>query len=56
MLTAIFIVVVLILVTLLALAYMLYIFKTNYEDAELAKIKLINSIRKELSKTFKNED
>ena len=56
MLTAIFIVAMLILITLLALVYMFYIFKTDYEDSELAKIKLLNSIRKELSKTFKNED
>ena len=56
MLTAIFIVAMLILVTLLAIAYMLYMFKTNYEDAELAKIKLLNSIRKELTKTNNTEE
>ena len=57
MLTAIFIVALVILITLLALAYMFYtfsnnfcIFASNYESAELTKIKLMNSIKKELSK------
>ena len=63
MLTAIFIVALLILVALLALAYMFYkftnnfcIFASNYEDAELTKIKLMNSIKKELSKTNNTEE
>ena len=60
---AIFIVALLILVVLLALAYMFYtfsnnfcIFASNYESAELTKIKLLTSIKKELSKTDKNEE
>ena len=60
---AIFIVVLLILVILLALAYMFYvfsnnfcIFSSNYESAELTKIKLMNSIKKELSKTNNTEE
>ena len=63
MLTAIFIVALVILITLLALAYMFYtfsnnftIFASNYEAAELTKIKLITSIKKELSKTNKTEE
>ena len=63
MLTAIFIVAILILVALLALAYMFYkftnnfcIFASNYEDAELTKIKLMTSIKKELSKTNNTEE
>ena len=63
MLTAIFIVALLILVALLALAYMFYkftnnftIFASNYESAELTKIKLITSIKKELSKTNNTEE
>ena len=63
MLTAIFIVALVILITLLALAYMFYtfsnnfcIFASNYESAELTKIKLLTSIKKELSKTDKNEE
>ena len=63
MLTAIFIVALLILVALLALAYLFYkfsnnfcIFASNYEDAELTKIKLLTFIKKELSKTDKNEE
>ena len=58
MLTAIFIVALVILITLLALAYMFYtfshnftIFASNYESAELTKLKLLTSIKKELSKT-----
>ena len=57
MLTAIFIVSLLILVILLALAYLFYafsnnfsIFASNYESAELTKIKLMNSIKKKLLK------
>ena len=63
MLMAIFIVALLILVILLALAYMFYtfsnnfcIFASNYESAELTKIKLMNSIKKELSKTNNTEE
>ena len=63
MLTAIFIVALLILVALTALGYMFYIFSnnftifgSNYESAELTKIKLINSIKKELSKTNNTEE
>ena len=63
MLTAIFIVALLILVALLALAYMFYVFSNNftifastYESAELTKIKLITSIKKELSKTHNAEE
>ena len=63
MLTAIFIVALVILITLLALAYMFYVFSNNftifannYESAELTKIKLITSIKKELSKTNNTED
>ena len=62
MLTAIFIVALVILITLLALAYMFYVFSnnftifaSNYESAELTKIKLMNSIKKELSKTNNTE-
>ena len=57
MLTAIFIVALLILIALLALAYLFYVFSnkftifaSNYESAELTKIKLMNSIKKELTK------
>ena len=53
MLTAIFIVSLLFLVALLALAYLFYtfsnnftIFASNYESAEVTKIKLMNSIKK----------
>lgn len=60
MLTAIFIVALLILIALLALAYLFYafsnnfsIFASNYESAEVTKIKLITSIKKELTKTNK---
>ena len=60
---AIFIVALLILVILLALAYMFYVFSnnftifaSNYESAELTKIKLMNSIKKELSKTNNTEE
>ena len=63
MLMAIFIVALVILITLLALAYMFYtfsnnfcIFASNYESAELTKIKLLTSIKKELSKTDKTEE
>ena len=63
MLMAIFIVALLILVILLALAYMFYtfsnnfcIFASNYESAELTKIKLMNSIKKELTKTNNTEE
>ena len=63
MLTAIFIVALLILVALLALAYMFYVFSnnfcifaSNYESAELTKMKLLTSIKKELSKTNKTEE
>ena len=63
MLMAIFIVVLLILVTLLALAYMFYVFSnnfcifaSNYESAEITKIKLMNSIKKELSKMNDTEE
>ena len=63
MLTAIFIVALVILITLLALAYMFYtfsnnftIFASNYESAELTKIKLMNSIKKELSKMNDTEE
>ena len=63
MLMAIFIVALLILVILLALAYMFYVFSnnftifaSNYESAELTKIKLMNSIKKELSKTNNTEE
>ena len=63
MLMAIFIVALVILITLLALAYMFYtfsnnfsIFVSNYESAELTKIKLITSIKKELSKTNNTEE
>ena len=63
MLMAIFIVALLILVILLALAYMIYtfsnnfcIFASNYESAELTKIKLMNSIKKELTKTNNTEE
>ena len=62
MMIAIFIVAIVILVVLLALAYMFYtfsnnfcIFASNYESAELTKIKLLTSIKKELSKTDKTE-
>lgn len=62
MLMAIFIVALLILVALLAIAYMFYtfsnnfcIFATNYESAEVTKIKLMNSIKKELTKTNNTE-
>ena len=62
MLTAIFIVALVILITLLAIAYMFYtfsnnfcIFASNYESAELTKIKLITSIKKELTKTNNTE-
>lgn len=66
MLTAIFIVALLILVALVALAYLFYtfsnnftifarIFASNYESAELTKIKLMKSIKKELSKTDNTE-
>ena len=60
---AIFIVVLLILVILLALAYMFYVFSSNfcifansYDSAELTKIKLLTSIKKELSKTNNTEE
>lgn len=60
MLTAIFIVALLILIALLAISYMFYkftnnfcIFASNYESAEVTKIKLITSIKKELTKTNK---
>ena len=63
MLMAIFIVAIVILIILLALAYMFYIFSnnftifaSNYESAELTKIKLITSIKKELSKTNNTEE
>ena len=63
MLMAIFIVVIVILIILLALAYMFYtfsnnfcIFASNYESAELTKIKLMTSIKKELSKTNNTEE
>ena len=63
MLMAIFIVALLILIILLALAYMFYtfsnnfcIFASNYESAELTKIKLLTSIKKELSKTNNTEE
>ena len=63
MLTAIFIVAILILVALLALAYMFYVFSSNfcifsgnYESSELTKIKLMNSIKKELSKMNDTEE
>ena len=63
MLTAIFIVALVILITLLAIAYMFYtfsnnfcIFASNYESAELTKIKLMNSIKKELSKINNTEE
>ena len=63
MLMAIFIVAIVILVVLLAFAYMFYtfsnnfcIFASNYESAELTKIKLMNSIKKELSKTNNTEE
>ena len=63
MLTAIFIVALLILIILLAFAYMFYtfsnnftIFASNYESAELTKIKLMNSIKKELSKINNTEE
>ena len=63
MLMAIFIVALVILITLLARAYMFYtfsnnfcIFASNYESAELTKIKLLTSIKKELSKTDKTEE
>ena len=63
MLMAIFIVALLILIILLALAYMFYVFSnnfiifaSNYESAELTKIKLITSIKKELTKTDKTEE
>ena len=63
MLMAIFIVALVILITLLALAYMFYtfsnnftIFASNYESAELTKIKLMNSIKKELSKINNTEE
>ena len=63
MLMAIFIVVLLILVVLLALAYMFYVFSnnfcifaSNYESSELTKIKLMNSIKKELSKPNNTEE
>ena len=63
MLTAIFIVALLILVALTALGYMFYVFSnnftifaSNYESAELTKIKLITSIKKELSKTHNAEE
>ena len=60
---AIFIVALVILITLLAIAYMFYtfsnnfcIFASNYESAELTKIKLMNSIKKELSKINNTEE
>ena len=63
MLMAIFIVAIVILIILLALAYMFYTFSnnfctfaSNYESAELTKIKLITSIKKELSKTNNTEE
>ena len=63
MLMAIFIVALVILVVLLALAYMFYtfsnnfcIFASNYESAELTKIKLLTSIKKGLSKTNNTEE
>ena len=63
MLTAIFIVALVILITLLAIAYMFYtfsnnfcIFTSNYESAELTKIKLLTSIKKELTKTDNTEE
>ena len=63
MLMAIFIVVLLILIILLALAYMFYVFSnnfiifaSNYESAELTKIKLLTSIKKELSNTNNTEE
>lgn len=63
MLMAIFIVALLILVILLALAYMFYVFSSNfcifannYDSAEVTKIKLMNSIKKELSKTNNTEE
>ena len=63
MLTAIFIVSLLFLVALLALAYLFYtfsnnftIFASNYESAEVTKIKLMNSIKKELSKINNTEE
>ena len=63
MLMAIFIVALVILIVLLALAYMFYtfsnnfcIFASNYESAELTKIKLLTSIKKGLSKTNNTEE
>ena len=63
MLTAIFIVALVILITLLAIAYMFYtfsnnfcIFASNYESAEITKIKLLKSIKKELLKTNNTEE
>ena len=60
---AIFIVALLILIALLALAYMFYVFSnnftifaSNYESAELTKIKLLTSIKKELTKTDNTEE
>ena len=60
---AIFIVAIVILIILLALAYMFYtfsnnfcIFASNYESAEITKIKLLKSIKKELSKTNNTEE
>ena len=60
---AIFIVALVILVVLLAIAYMFYtfsnnfcIFASNYESAELTKIKLLTSIKKGLSKTNNTEE
>ena len=63
MLMAFFIVALVILVVLLALAYMFYtfsnnfcIFASNYESAELTKIKLLTSIKKGLTKTNNTEE
>ena len=60
---AFFIVALVILVVLLALAYMFYtfsnnfcIFASNYESAELTKIKLLTSIKKGLTKTNNTEE
>ena len=63
MITAIFVVALLIFVALLALAYLFYVFSnnftifaSNYESAELTKIKLLTSIKKELTKTNNTEE
>ena len=63
MLMAIFIVALVILITLLALAYMFYtfsnnfcIFASNYESDELTKIKLLTYIKKGLTKTNNTEE